>query len=169
MVGQPSPRRLPIRLLTSPHDPIISNRWRSPQANSNTPCDGTSAALHARLTHMRVFRAGDPRRVRKRQLGAVLHQQQSRSRDVILLGLAQAAIPLSEFVCVLDAPIHLVQYIPSMEYLQEQRAPAKSPRSKEPRQARPPSRSKSPRAYRRRVAATRGAAPFPRSMPTARR
>jgi hypothetical protein len=27
--------------LTSPHDAIISNRWRSPQANFNTRCDGT--------------------------------------------------------------------------------------------------------------------------------
>jgi EamA-like transporter family len=25
--------------LTSPHDPIISNRWRSPQANFNTHCE----------------------------------------------------------------------------------------------------------------------------------
>ena len=30
MVGPPSPRSLPIRSLTSPHDPIISTRWRSP-------------------------------------------------------------------------------------------------------------------------------------------
>jgi polar amino acid transport system substrate-binding protein len=29
--------------LTSPHDPIISTRWRSPHANSNTDCDGTDA------------------------------------------------------------------------------------------------------------------------------
>jgi hypothetical protein len=29
--------------LTSQHDPITSNRWRSPQANSNTECDGTRA------------------------------------------------------------------------------------------------------------------------------
>src|ERR1700685_3523192 len=41
MVGRASPRSLPIRLLTSPHDAIISNRWRSPQANFNTRCDGT--------------------------------------------------------------------------------------------------------------------------------
>jgi len=32
-----------LRSLTSPHDPITSNRWRSPQANSNTNCDATSA------------------------------------------------------------------------------------------------------------------------------
>ena len=44
MVGQPSPRSLPIRSLTSPHDRITSRRWRSPQANSNTDCDGTSRA-----------------------------------------------------------------------------------------------------------------------------
>src|SRR5271169_2625469 len=44
MVGRASPRSLPIRLLTSPHDAIISNRWRSPQANFNTRCDGTKAA-----------------------------------------------------------------------------------------------------------------------------
>src|SRR5271163_3884689 len=43
MVGRASPRSLPIRLLTSPHDAIISNRWRSPQANFNTRCDGTTA------------------------------------------------------------------------------------------------------------------------------
>src|SRR5208282_3170976 len=43
MVGRASPRSLPIRLLTSPHDAIISNRWRSPQANFNTRCDGTPA------------------------------------------------------------------------------------------------------------------------------
>src|SRR5277367_7166912 len=42
MVGRASPRSLPIRLLTSPHDAIISNRWRSPQANFNTRCDGTA-------------------------------------------------------------------------------------------------------------------------------
>jgi len=30
--------------LTSPHDAIISNRWRSPQANFNTRCDGTLLA-----------------------------------------------------------------------------------------------------------------------------
>src|ERR1700689_4887046 len=44
MVGRASPRSLPIRLLTSPHDAIISNRWRSPQANFNTRCDGTRPA-----------------------------------------------------------------------------------------------------------------------------
>jgi hypothetical protein len=27
--------------LTSSHDPIISDRWRSPQANFNTRCDAT--------------------------------------------------------------------------------------------------------------------------------
>src|SRR5277367_2758006 len=43
MVGRASPRSLPIRLLTSPHDAIISNRWRSPQANFNTRCDGTKS------------------------------------------------------------------------------------------------------------------------------
>src|SRR5271154_4386864 len=45
MVGRASPRSLPIRLLTSPHDAIISNRWRSPQANFNTRCDGTATLL----------------------------------------------------------------------------------------------------------------------------
>src|ERR1700689_2588394 len=44
MVGRASPRSLPIRLLTSPHDAIISNRWRSPQANFNTRCDGTASS-----------------------------------------------------------------------------------------------------------------------------
>src|SRR5271163_975436 len=44
MVGRASPRSLPIRLLTSPHDAIISNRWRSPQANFNTRCDGTDGS-----------------------------------------------------------------------------------------------------------------------------
>src|SRR5271169_2979290 len=43
MAGPASPRSLPIRSLTSPHDPIISNRWRSHHANSNTLCDGTVA------------------------------------------------------------------------------------------------------------------------------
>jgi len=38
-----SPKSLPLRRLTSPHDPIISTRCRSPQANSNTNCDGTPA------------------------------------------------------------------------------------------------------------------------------
>ena len=46
MVGRASPRSLPIRLLTSPHDAIISNRWRSPQANFNTRCDGTNAIVN---------------------------------------------------------------------------------------------------------------------------
>src|ERR1700689_2053304 len=41
MVGRASPRSLPIRLLTSPPYAIISNRWRSPQANFNTRWDGT--------------------------------------------------------------------------------------------------------------------------------
>jgi hypothetical protein len=27
--------------LTSPHDRITSNRWRTPHDNSNTNCDGT--------------------------------------------------------------------------------------------------------------------------------
>src|SRR5271169_3168823 len=45
MVGRASPKSLPIRLLTSPHDAIISNRWRSPQANFNTRCDGTRFAV----------------------------------------------------------------------------------------------------------------------------
>src|SRR5271168_5565094 len=47
MVGRASPRSLPIRLLTSPHDAIISNRWRSPQANFNTRCDGTASIITA--------------------------------------------------------------------------------------------------------------------------
>src|SRR5277367_1438796 len=41
MVGRPWPKSRPIRLLTSSHDPIISERWRSPQANFNTRCDAT--------------------------------------------------------------------------------------------------------------------------------
>jgi hypothetical protein len=34
--------------LTSPHDPIISNRWRPPQANFNIHCE---RHLLDRLTH----------------------------------------------------------------------------------------------------------------------
>ncbi len=52
MVGQASPKSLPIRLLTSQHDPIISNRCRSPQANFNTDCDGTSIARGVRTEQL---------------------------------------------------------------------------------------------------------------------
>ena len=55
MVGRASPRSLPIRLLTSPHDAIISNRWRSPQANFNTRCDGTPP--NRRSLFAELFRA----------------------------------------------------------------------------------------------------------------
>jgi hypothetical protein len=44
------PRGLPIRSLTSPHDPIISNGRRSPQANFNTRRDG-AAHQSARSSH----------------------------------------------------------------------------------------------------------------------
>ena len=41
MAGKASSKSLLTRSLTSPHDPITSNRRRTLQINSNTDCDGT--------------------------------------------------------------------------------------------------------------------------------
>jgi hypothetical protein len=51
MVGQPSPRSLPIRLLTSPHDPIISDRRRSPQANSTPMATPPGVPVEQAIRH----------------------------------------------------------------------------------------------------------------------
>src|SRR5260370_22401865 len=71
--------------------------------------DRSSAALHAQV---RMLRALDLGRIRKRQVRSLLHQEHRDCGDVLLDAVSQLLPPISEFVGVFDVPAHENIFLP---------------------------------------------------------
>ena len=68
--------------------------------------DWPAPVLNAELAHSAVSRSSYVRRVWKRQVWAVLHQQLGSGGHRVLLALGEVAPPLPELIGVFDFPGH---------------------------------------------------------------
>jgi hypothetical protein len=103
----------------TPVKPVVSGLVASDQQDrSPTRIEGVKhaqrvpARLNAKLPHMPMSRAFDPRRVRERQPWALLFQKADRRANIDLLTVIQSGKPLAELIGVLDHPGHTHMYAP---------------------------------------------------------